>query len=428
MRHMQSPGIPEIEAALERVLKSPSFQSAGRLRRFLQYIVSKTLAGREDEIKEYSIGVDVYCRGPGFDPKLDCIVRVDAITLRRRLAHYYRNEGVDDTLVISIPRGRYVPKVEVRSASMPVFDMEVDEACWRARSLLSTPTPMTVRLAQQQFASIIRNYPSSGIAYAGFAEAVLAALGIQELAPVEGNGLVTTAALRALELDNDRVDVQIYSAVPGICDPSDRGTKSALRRILQIDPGHAVAHHWAAGFCSSNGYHEEAVTHMKKAIHAQPSSCFFRTWMAGALFYAGKLEDARRYILEAVELAPDNFLARFWVAQILTEQAVYPEALKEATMAVNLCSATSLALWGLGWVQARAGLRDEAESTLERLKEQAAIQYVPHSGLAGILSGLGRLPEAWDELVKAKQARESIMGWSRFDPRWEPLRRVMPCL
>ena len=424
---MRVPSAAEIEAGLERVLKSPSFQSVGRLRRFLQYIVGKTLVGRTEEIKEYSLGVDVYFRGSGFDPQLDCIVRVDAINLRRRLARYYQNEGVDDTLVISIPKGGYLPTFQIRPSSEPVYDMDVDEACWRARCLLLTPTPETVRLAQQRFWKIIRTWPLSGVAYAGLAEAVLAALGIQELAPAEGNTLVTEAASRALQLDNTRIDVQIYSAVPGICDPSEAGATSALQRILRMDPGHAVAHYWAAGFCSSNGYHEEAIAHMEKAIQAQPNTSFFRTWTAGALFYAGRREEARHRVLEAIELLPDDFMARFWLSQILTQDGLYEEALKAAIEAVRLCPST-IASWGLGWVQARAGLHDEAEMTLENLKRQMSTRYVAHSGLAGILSGLGRLSEAWNELIKAKQAQESIMGWSRLDPRWEPLRRVMPSI
>ena len=45
--------------------------------------------GRQESLKEYSIGVDVFERSPDFDPKLDSIVRVQAGRLRLKLTEYY---------------------------------------------------------------------------------------------------------------------------------------------------------------------------------------------------------------------------------------------------------------------------------------------------------------------------------------------------
>src|SRR5262245_331882 len=95
----------EIERALERVLASPTFSRAGGLRRFLEYVVRETLAGRGDQLKEYTLGVAVCDRGTDFDPRIDTIVRVTAIKLRERLQDYYRGEGAIDPVLISIPKG-----------------------------------------------------------------------------------------------------------------------------------------------------------------------------------------------------------------------------------------------------------------------------------------------------------------------------------
>jgi TolB-like protein/Tfp pilus assembly protein PilF len=58
----------------------------------------------------------VFRRGVAFDPKSDTIVRVQARTLRSRLAAYYDTEGRDDPVRVSVPKGSYVPVFELAAA------------------------------------------------------------------------------------------------------------------------------------------------------------------------------------------------------------------------------------------------------------------------------------------------------------------------
>lgn len=101
----------EIRAAVERITASAGFVRSERLARFLRYVVGATLAGRAGELKEYSIGVEVYDKGPDFDPRLDSAVRVDARRLRSRLGEYYTGEGTADPVRISLPKGGYAPEI-----------------------------------------------------------------------------------------------------------------------------------------------------------------------------------------------------------------------------------------------------------------------------------------------------------------------------
>ncbi len=39
------------------------------MRRFLSFVVEEALAGREDRLKEYTIGVEVFDRTQDFDPR-----------------------------------------------------------------------------------------------------------------------------------------------------------------------------------------------------------------------------------------------------------------------------------------------------------------------------------------------------------------------
>jgi len=98
------------------MIASQPFAAAPRLRRFLRYVVDRVLAGEGGELKEYTIGVDVFERSPDYDPRIDSIVRVEAGRLRAKVDEYYNGEGARDRVIVRIPRGSYVPLFELKEA------------------------------------------------------------------------------------------------------------------------------------------------------------------------------------------------------------------------------------------------------------------------------------------------------------------------
>jgi TolB-like protein len=94
---------------LERVLSSACFARSEGMSRLLRFLVERQLEGRESDLKESLIGVDVYGRRPDYDPRRDSTVRSEVARLRARLRQYYSTEGRHDTLTIELPKGSYVP-------------------------------------------------------------------------------------------------------------------------------------------------------------------------------------------------------------------------------------------------------------------------------------------------------------------------------
>lgn len=99
----------DIRLELERVLASGGFARNERLSQFLRFLVERHLEGRDSELKESVLAVEVFGRKPGYDPKLDAIVRTEAIRLRARLDKYYEGEGSQDRVIIELPKGGYRP-------------------------------------------------------------------------------------------------------------------------------------------------------------------------------------------------------------------------------------------------------------------------------------------------------------------------------
>src|SRR3954463_4487460 len=94
-----------IRLQLRRMLESEAFARNQRLSGFLRHVVERHLDGRDPELKESIIAVEVFGRKPDFDPRLDSIVRTEAGRVRSRLLEYYSGEGSADPVVIDLPRG-----------------------------------------------------------------------------------------------------------------------------------------------------------------------------------------------------------------------------------------------------------------------------------------------------------------------------------
>ena len=98
-----------VEQQLDRILNSGIFAQSESLRRLLRYVVEHTIQGRADQLKEYTLAVDVFERGESFDHRNDAIVRVQAGRLRSKIEKFYKSEGRSDAVVIELPKGSYVP-------------------------------------------------------------------------------------------------------------------------------------------------------------------------------------------------------------------------------------------------------------------------------------------------------------------------------
>src|SRR5438552_12106152 len=78
---------------LDKILASPGFARNERMSRFLRFVVERHLEGRDAELKESLIAIEVFGRLPGYDSKQDPIVRTEASRLRARLSEYYLADG-----------------------------------------------------------------------------------------------------------------------------------------------------------------------------------------------------------------------------------------------------------------------------------------------------------------------------------------------
>ena len=119
-----------VRAELQKILSSPGFIHAERLTKFLRHVVEGALEGQNDRLKESLLGIDVFGRKPSYDPRIDAVVRTEAVKLRARLKEYYESEGQTDALRIDLPKGGYIPVF--RLLEEPAAAVEANDAADRA--------------------------------------------------------------------------------------------------------------------------------------------------------------------------------------------------------------------------------------------------------------------------------------------------------
>lgn len=102
---------------LARLLANPLFRNSKRAQLLLRFTVEHTLGGTGEHLKERTLGAQVFGRDPEYDTNQDPVVRMTAVDIRKRLAHYDQEPGHESEIHIDFPQGSYAPEFRAPSQS-----------------------------------------------------------------------------------------------------------------------------------------------------------------------------------------------------------------------------------------------------------------------------------------------------------------------
>jgi hypothetical protein len=117
-----------VDAELEEILASAPFRASNRYPALLRYVAQKTLLGDTSDLKERTIGIEVFHRQPDYDTNADPVVRFCAGEIRRRLAQFYQENSRNNLIEIELPVGGYIPQFHWKVTA------KVDEASTKHNS------------------------------------------------------------------------------------------------------------------------------------------------------------------------------------------------------------------------------------------------------------------------------------------------------
>jgi hypothetical protein len=248
---------PSIIKHLQDVIDSTYFRRAPRLCDFLRFIVTETLAGRGDHLKEYSIGVNVFNRRADFDPKQDPIVRVEAVKLRARLGEYYHSSNVDLQVRILLEKGSYKPEFRVshslrNSSEAGLFTQLIaasDLAIWRR-------TRDGIALARKNLSKAIELEPYDPRGHTGLAESYRSALDMEFESPADLLSYFEKEVATSLRLAPGNGPARVLlSNFHCVTKGVDERALTEIDDVVLRTPSSARAHFWRSAVLSAMEYH-----------------------------------------------------------------------------------------------------------------------------------------------------------------------------
>lgn len=440
---------------LAKVLASSDFVSAGRLGPFLAHLVNAALAGETDRLKESVLGVEFFDRGPGYDPRLDPVVRIEARRLRLRLEKYYASDGAADVIRIDLPKGGYVPVFSLAagesgparrrwpywvSAAMALLCLAGIFGVWK-RIPAANPPADPVRIAFERGRYQMNLYSQKGMERA--IEYFNESLGHN---PRHAPSLAYLSQVYAL--------MAYYNSLPeGV--PADKSRELA-ERAIKADPNLAEAHAAMGFVLAAQQYRwKDGQEEFRKALNLNPDSGLTHGLYALAVLAPHRRPEAIDEFRRALELEPNSSFINFVYAFVLLAYGDPQAAVKQYERTLELQNVHPDMLWDYGMALGYAGRHQDARQAFlrhQRLIGQSGGQL---TGLQAYFAGdPGRcrrdLPEtekivmtgredrmdlvrqaalcgdpemAFRWLGRAIDAREPQVIWLRLDPRLEPLRR-----
>ena len=476
-----SPSEEQVREQLQRILASPRFSSATRHANFLRYVVESALAGRASEIKETIIATDLYGRDASYDPKADSVVRVEATRLRTRLRAWYEDEGRDDPVVISIPKGTYVPVFEVQTAAPPapgepqqaeakqaeyqqavparnkgaVFvagatavllgaalllasfsrkekpDREAFAAWQEGVELLRQdphnsattygPPPVLLR-ALERFEFAVARDPNFARAWASLAEAYDYTSHTAGRSREEDTRRAEAAARRAIALDGSlAAGHHMLGLVLFMLKWDLRGAEAAYRRALELDPRNAWAVVEFVDLLRETGRSSEAAAEIRKARALLPGFPVLSSKEAEIHIDGNRLDAAIVSAKHAIGLNSDLRRAHVALGLALELRGDTGRALECYKQALAMNSRDRRALPALGYLLAKTGRRKEAHEilqTLETLDRQVENRAFQ---IAVLHMGFGDHGKALEWLERAWQTRQPHLPYATVEPRFREL-------
>lgn len=150
---------------LEAIMSSRHFRGSKRYPALLSYIVEAALEERSSDLKERTLGVEVFGREPDYDTNIDPVVRISAGEVRKRIAQFYHENGHHTAVQIELPLGSYLPEFLLRapdSSTVQTQPAPEERAALqtgaRSRSRLALPVLLALLAAFIAGAFMARHY------------------------------------------------------------------------------------------------------------------------------------------------------------------------------------------------------------------------------------------------------------------------------
>lgn len=284
-------------------------------------------------------------------------------------------------------------------------------------------TPETNRRATEYFVRATELDPEYALAWSGLADAYSASPINSDAPPVVVSKQAREAASHAVASGPDLVETQTaLGTVMYWLDWDWPAAERAYRKAISLDPSYAQAHRLLGVVLASMGRHEEARSAMLRARELDSLYPMQHALSAHAEFLAHDYQSGLKFAEQATAVGPAFWISYFQLALVHERLGNNELALKALNDAEALSGGNSKIVSLRGYILAKLGRTNEAESVLRTLKNIDPEKYVPPYAMALVHAGLDQRDSAFEWLDRAIEARDVHLVWLTQDSKWDPFR------
>jgi TolB-like protein/DNA-binding winged helix-turn-helix (wHTH) protein/Tfp pilus assembly protein PilF len=318
----------------------------------------------------------------------------------------------------------------------PTRDLEAYELYLKGRHFLVGTAP-EMQQGLEYLERAVAKAPDFALAYAAIAESYTLQAYLTAAERPAALPKARAAIARALEIDGDLAEAHAVAALISFFFDWDwDGAAKALKRAVELDPGHSDHHRRYSYVLYARGRLDEAIAEARKAQQRDPMSTSATHWLAITNWAAGNYEAAAREFRRSLEFHADWVWGHIKLGLVYATMGRADDALVEVAEAEKLVKELGTPeerAW-ITQVYARAGATDKARESLAKLEQLEASGQVDGMAYAEGFAALGDYEKALAWLEKAYQARSPGLVFMRNhpffkaihdDPRYKDLLRRM---
>ncbi len=293
----------------------------------------------------------------------------------------------------------------------------------RGRYYWNKMTEEGLRKGIEHFERAIRQDPGYALAHSGLADCYGMMAHYSRLAPREVMPKAKSAALKAIELDENLAEG--HTSLAGIYAFHEwdfAAAEKEYRRALELNPNYAVAHHRFGDLLSLLGRPEEALAEIRRALELDPLSLVINMELAWNLFIARDYPRSLEQSLKTVEMEPGFASSQFTLGLAYAQLEEFPKALAAFKKSSEISGRNPASLANLAHAYARSGKKRLAHAMLKDLTDPSRRNFVLPGTIALVYTGLGDKEQALDWLERAFEERDASLVWLKTDPRFDSLR------
>lgn len=291
--------------------------------------------------------------------------------------------------IASALEAELTPEDRTRLARKPTENPEAHALHLKGRYFANQRTRAGFAKANEYFERAITADSSYAAAYAGLAMAYSLQGFSGYLLPNDAKQRMRTAALKAVELDDDNAEAHAaLGAYLNAYEWNSEASEREYQRAIALDPGYGTARHLYGNLLRVTGRHEEAVVQKRLALELDPLVPAMSEGFGLSLLEAGRRQEALEPIRNAIELDSTYWRGYSSLGAFYETTGEYEAAVRAHQRALVLVGTNVTAESGLARSLALAGRRDEARRMLTGLQAEASRSGIYAPSVATVLVAL----------------------------------------